>query len=236
MRMPEEINRILTDRVSELLFCSSEEGSTNLRSEGITKGVSVCGDVMADAVFSVRKMLEQVDFADLITSNLPNLPKQFDLMTLHRAENTDNLERMKCISRGLAASSVPIIFPLHPRTRKMIDSYGIQLPDIVTTIDPVGYFEMCLLMKRCRKVVTDSGGLQKEAFWFGRPCITLRDETEWIETLEYGRNVLTGADSSAISSQLNVDAKGFDPPNVYGDGNSSVRITEVITKHFNYLQ
>ena len=233
-RMPEEINRVLTDHVAALLFCSSEEGVTNLAREGITAGVEVCGDVMADAALEVRALLKDAGFALRTGQNLPDLPPDFDLMTLHRAENTDSRERLSSILEGIAQSGRTILFPVHPRTAKAIADRGLTLPANVQPLSPVGYFEMCLLLQRCRMVLTDSGGLQKEAYWFERPCLTLRDETEWVETLNDGWNTLTGANAPAITrGLLSPKNPGAHRP-LYGDGAAAARIARSIRNRFQF--
>jgi UDP-GlcNAc3NAcA epimerase len=232
-RMPEEINRILTDHVSDLLFCSSQEGVTNLAAEGIHKGVHICGDVMADAALHVRGLLEDSAFAAKVGAGLPILPPVYDLLTLHRAENTDDRARMASVLDGLGKSNTPILFPAHPRTGKMLAAYNLELPKNIILLEPVGYFEMCLLLQRCRKALTDSGGLQKEALWFGKPCVTLRDETEWVETLFGGWNHLVGADSQKIAQSRLVGAPDTPCPFLYGDGKAAEKIAQGILRHFN---
>lgn len=197
-RMPEELNRILTDHLAALLFCSSVEGVRNLAREGIREHVCVSGDVMADASSQAREMLREAGFRTAVRSSLPALPDQYYLLTLHRAENTDSPARMERIFAGLAACELPIVFPVHPRTEGCLAQYGLDPGRGVLRIPPVGYFEMSLLLEECAGVLTDSGGLQKEAYWAGRRCLTLRDETEWVETLEGGWNTVVGADREAI--------------------------------------
>lgn len=191
--MPEEINRIVTDRLSALLFCPTPTSVENLSSEGMTTGVHLTGDVMLDAT----RM-----FADAAASKLDSLsvcghpPETYCVATVHRAENTDDPERLRSIFDGLGRISGPVVVPLHPRTRSRIS--GITVPGNVEIRDPAGYLEMLTLVRHARMVLTDSGGLQKESLWLETPCITLRDETEWVETCEGGWNQVVGADADAI--------------------------------------
>ena len=227
-RMPEEVNRILTDHVSSLLFCSSEKGVEHLKFEGITKGVHISGDVMAAAAARARKSLENDSLRAGLHSSFENLPSDFHLMTLHRAENTDNEQRMRDIFSGVASSEHCIVMTTHPRTSKVIEKLGLEIPPNILCIPPVGYFEMCYLLEKCKSVLTDSGGLQKEAYWFGKPCLTLRDETEWVETVESGWNILAGANSKTIASCLGrkIDSPR---PELYGDVNAGQRIANLIS-------
>jgi UDP-GlcNAc3NAcA epimerase len=192
--MPEELNRILTDHVSSLLFTPTSTATSNLSNEGI-KGVKVqqVGDVMYDAAMYYRdKAQRPIDL---------NLAEQFILCTIHRAENTDNPERLSNIISALneIAQTTQVILPLHPRTRKML-SNGKYDTQQITLIDPVSYLQMVWLLEHCRLVITDSGGLQKEAYFFDKPCITTRDETEWVELVTCGANRLAGAEKIEIMS------------------------------------
>ncbi len=224
MKMPEEINRILTDRVSDMLFCPTDMAVTNLRNEGISSKnarIIQSGDVMED---SARLF---TPFATL-PSQLGTLDN-FILVTLHRAENTDDPKRLAGILAGLNRihqSVAPVILPLHPRTRAVIEKLGIDLK--VTTIDPVGYLDMLGLLNRCSLVITDSGGLQKEAFFFRKPCITVRDQTEWVELIEIGANELCPPDEEHLIAlaKKNLDRKITDDQNLYGGGQASLRIAE----------
>lgn len=185
MRMPEEINRILTDRISDWLFCPTENAVENLRNEGfenIPASVLNVGDVMHDAALFYSKVSQQ---KSTITTTL-ELNNSFVIATIHRQENTDSIERLSQIIDGLNLlnKELQVIVPLHPRTREYINKTSIA-PEF-TIIDPVGYFDMIELLKRCSLVITDSGGLQKEAYFFKKPCVTLRNETEWVELLDNG--------------------------------------------------
>lgn len=226
MKMPEEINRILTDQLSDYLFCPTDMAVENLRNEGFfnksTKVLQV-GDVMQDAALFFSQ-----------NASVPNicLPDRFILATLHRAENTDNPARLRQIVTALNrlhTSVSPVVLPLHPRTKKLIAEQGLKLD--VEVIEPVGYFEMVWLLKSCSLVVTDSGGVQKEAFFFGKACVTMRDQTEWVELVEIGANQLVGADTDKIilSSIQNIERHVSDPNNLYGGGHAAQRIVQVLT-------
>ncbi|HCZ9577175.1 TPA: UDP-N-acetylglucosamine 2-epimerase (non-hydrolyzing) [Vibrio cholerae] len=225
MQMPEEINRILTDQVSDLLFCPTDIAVQNLNNEGfVNKPVQVLqvGDVMQDAA---------ILFAKKAAAPAGNLPDQFILATLHRAENTDNPQRLAAIVAGLNelhSSLSPVVLPLHPRTRKLIAEQGLELN--VHLIDPVGYFEMVWLLDHCQLVLTDSGGVQKEAFFFGKACVTMRDQTEWVELIEAGANELVGADTAKIieAATRNAGRRVQDTSNLYGGGEAAQRIVDVL--------
>lgn len=219
-RMPEELNRICTDHLSDLLFCTSEGGRAQLADEGISRGVHVTGDVMADVFHSIRQR------------NMP-LPDGggFALLTLHRAENTDSPEKLRSIFAAIEQSGIRVVFPIHPRTAKMMADANFVLPANLDSREPCSYSEMVSLICACDFVMTDSGGLQKEAYWAGKPCITLRSETEWAELVDAGWNVVTGAETSAIlhSMQSPPRGKALPRPQLYGDdGKAAVRVAGVI--------
>ena len=231
--MPEEINRILADHMSDLLFCPTPTGMANLAREGIEKGVHHVGDVMYDStLFYARKVapLEQG-----MLRRLEVAPESFYLATVHRAENTDSRERLAAIFKAfdeIATEACPLIVPLHPRTAKYVHQYGLQVDNAVKMIDPASYLEMVVLEKNARRILTDSGGVQKEAYFLRVPCVTLRDETEWVETVEAGWNTLTGADTHAI-----VTAAGAPSPSTrtdngpYGDGHAAAQICALLARH-----
>ncbi|MFM5676225.1 non-hydrolyzing UDP-N-acetylglucosamine 2-epimerase [Aeromonas veronii] len=227
MQMPEEINRILTDQISDLLFCPTDTAVRNLHNEGFTnKPVQVLqvGDVMQDAALL---------FAQNAVAPQGELPTTFILATLHRAENTDNPQRLAQIVHALNtlhASVAPVVLPLHPRTRKLVAAQGLQLN--VHLIDPVGYFEMVWLLDHCQLVLTDSGGVQKEAFFFGKACVTMRDQTEWVELVEVGANILVGADTARIIAAVdrNIGHNVQDVHNLYGGGKSAQQIVKFLSK------
>lgn len=225
MQMPEEINRILTDRVSSLLFAPTKRAVENLQREGFENfdcEIVCSGDVMYDVALYYKDRAKK-----------PNMvfPKEFILCTLHRAENTENLQKMKNIFEALnkISSQIPVIMPLHPRTQNKILVNNIQAENIYF-IEPLGYLEMVWALQNCVMVATDSGGLQKEAYYFKKPCITLREETEWVELLEVGCNCLVGADAEKIyqafkkMSDINLNFDAL----LYGNGNASQKILEVI--------
>ncbi len=194
-QMPEEINRVLTDHVSDLLLCPSETAVTHLRNEGITQGVYMVGDVMHDALLWAK---EQAASRSAILRQLGVEEKRYLLATLHRAENTDSPDRLKSILGAFNAVAEPLVFPVHPRARKCIQAAGWQPGPHIRMIDPVGYLDMVQLERSARMILTDSGGVQKEAYWLGVGCITLRDETEWVETVSSGWNRIVGADEEKI--------------------------------------
>jgi UDP-N-acetylglucosamine 2-epimerase len=219
--MPEEINRVLTDRLSTLLFAPSQVAVEHLAREGITRGVHEVGDLMLDAT---RAALER-------GSTLPRPQEPYLVMTLHREESTRSWDRLEPLLRALEAHRETILFPCHPRTRKMIRQQGWE--DRLTNgalrlMDPVGHQDMLGLARHARLVLTDSGGLQKEAYFLGTPCLTLREETEWVETVQVGWNRLVGLDPQRVLEGLD----GFKPaqarPSLYGDGHAAERIAEVL--------
>jgi UDP-GlcNAc3NAcA epimerase len=230
MEMPEEVNRILTDRISDYLFCPTQTAVDNLKNEGydnIKCDIINCGDVMQDAAnFYAKKSKEKADIANAI-----NL-KEFILCTLHRAENTDDEIRLRSIIEALNEihKTTPIVLPLHPRTKGKIENLGIELK--VKLIDPVGYFDMIELLKKCSLVMTDSGGLQKEAFFFKKNCVTIRDQTEWIELLENDVNILAEAKKESIVNSVNLmlNKKSDFSVDLYGKGLACKNIVNEILK------
>lgn len=217
--MPEEINRILTDKISDILFCPTDTAVQNLQNEGIGKNslarIVKCGDVMQDAA---------IFYSDLAQKPEMNLPEQFILATIHRAENTDDPKRLVSIFNALSeiSNKIPIILPLHPRTKMKIENLKFKIENLII-IDPIGYLEMIYLLQNCSLVMTDSGGLQKEAFFFEKPCVTLRDETEWVELIENGFNKIVGTDEDKIISgyQEMSKIKNNYNINLYGKGEAS---------------
>lgn len=223
VRMPEEINRILTDRVSSLLFCPTKEAVNNLNNEGISHcnpntKVVLSGDVMFDGAIFYKKLAKKP--IDIKLSN------NFVLCTIHRAENTDNTDRLAQILAALneVALTKQVILPLHPRTKKVIEASDLDTSNL-TISNPVGYLNMVWLINNCSLVITDSGGLQKEAFFYNKRCLITRDETEWGELIEIGANVLVGADKSKILYNFNSSYKNAESVDVYnnlfGIGNAS---------------
>jgi len=227
-RMPEEINRVLTDRLSALLFCPTRTAIENLENEGITSGVRLAGDVMYEAFVTLR---EKALRESAILPDMGLKAGKFCLATVHRQENTDDPARLSAIFRAfdrLASADCPFVLPLHPRTRKMIRDkvHAGDRQSQVRLIDPVDYFDMIVLESNARMVLTDSGGVQKEAFFAGVPCITLREETEWVETVASGWNHLAGADTDRIVEAFRKIEKGGEEggtkkSGLYGKGNAS---------------
>lgn len=226
-RMPEEVNRVLTDHISRWLFCPSESAAVQLRKEGIIDGVEVIGDVMkdglTDALATAASQPERL-------TRLIGGTTDYSLMTLHRAENTDDPVRLDGILRGIAASPNPIVLPLHPRTEKALARHRLTLPATVRAVPPAGYLDMAALLGACRMVLTDSGGLQKEAYWARKPCLTLRDETEWIETVESGWNTVTGADPARIAAAMSAPTIPALHPDLYGTSGASKRIASTLAR------
>ena len=197
-RMPEEINRVVTDHLSSWLFCPSPTAVANLAREGIVRGVELVGDVMLDVL---RAHLEGVERRSRILDRLGLRPRGYLLATVHRAENTDDGEHLGNIVKAfvvLAASSETVVFAVHPRTRTRLESLGLNAPPGLRLIDPVSYMDMLALERQAKVILTDSGGVQKEAYWCGVPCVTLREETEWVETVQEGWNVLVGTEPDRI--------------------------------------
>ena len=225
-RMPEEVNRVVADHLSALLLCPTQTAVANLAAEGMREGVQMVGDVMYDA------FLQNLDRARTQCTVLDDLGLQrgsYDLLTVHRAENVDDPRRLGAILEGVGASRRRVVFPVHPRTRAALARDGAQVAPGVMLIDPVGYLEMLVLEDGAAKVVTDSGGVQKEAYFAGRPCITLRDRTEWTETVEEGWNVLAGTDPAKVASAM----RDFNPegerPKLFGDGHAAERVVDALS-------
>jgi UDP-GlcNAc3NAcA epimerase len=226
MKMPEEVNRILTDRISKILFCPTQTAIDNLNQEGFQHydcKVVLAGDVMFDAVKHYQSKID-THATVLQTQHLEG--KRFVLATLHRAENTNDPARLRAICEALNEinQEVTLVLPLHPRTKAFLESNHIPLH--AHSIEPVGYFDMLALLKNCQLVLTDSGGLQKEAYFFEKFCITLRDQTEWVELVQVGANVLAGADKETIvkhfksNYQKSIKVK----EGLYGDGHAAATI------------
>ena len=225
MKMPEEINRILTDRISTLLFCPTDSAVKNLRAEGLDEGIVRTGDVMADALFYYRT------FAAEKAKIFKSAPaEKFVLATIHRAENTDDPVRLKNIFSALEEinQKIPIYLPLHPRTRGKLKELGITPK--VHILDPIGYFDMLQLLNNCSLVMTDSGGVQKEAYLCQKPCVTFRDETEWVELVDNGVNKLVGTTSEYIikAAYSFLDKAPLFTEALYGDGRAADQIIEKI--------
>ena len=226
-QMPEEINRTLTDHLSKYLFCPTQVSILNLKNEGITEGVFHVGDVMYDAAITFGKIAE---LTSNILSTLQLEKKQFYLCTVHRAENTDNSERLSQIMEALveiARTDCPVILPLHPRTKKYVDSRQIESNKAFRLIEPVDYLAMIMLEKNAKTILTDSGGVQKEAYFHKTPCITLRDETEWVETITAGWNQLAGyrKESIFLCLENNLQQSVIEE---YGNGRAADKIIQTL--------
>ncbi|HEX3033491.1 MAG TPA: UDP-N-acetylglucosamine 2-epimerase (non-hydrolyzing) [Bacillota bacterium] len=247
-RMPEEINRLLTDHLAQWLFCPTRAALLNLRQEGIVPGswsardqggvavdgldgfprVSLPGDVTYDAALYYQRLAKP---SSKLTRTMAAVDGPFYLATLHRAENTDDSHRLVSIIAALdsIAATTPLVLPLHPRTSRLVAALGLQIRNI-TLLEPLGYFDMLYLLTGCKGIFTDSGGVQKEAYYFGKPCVTLRDETEWEELVQLGCNVLTGADSQAIlAAEQTMESRpcNFGAP-LFGSGDAGKKIVETL--------
>lgn len=226
--MPEEVNRIVTDHLSELLFCPTGESVKNLEREGLGERARMTGDVMFDAVRVFGQISEERG-GPLTEAYRPDA---FALATLHRAGNTDNPERLQRILGAIdaiARTVCPVVMPLHPRTTARLAEMKWR-PEAISVVAPLSYLEMLLLEKRARFILTDSGGVQKEAYFSRKPCITLRDETEWVETLHGNCNVLAGSDPVRIQAAVAAAAGAGPWTEVYGDGEAGVKIAEALMR------
>lgn len=235
--MPEEQNRVLTDHISDLLLCPTQTAVENLKREGITEGVANTGDIMYDAVMRNLKVSlqkysggawhDELDSHDPIACDLKE--KQYYLATIHRAENTDDTVKLHEIFMALGMLDKPVLMPLHPRTKKLIEAQQIPVSNIVI-VDPVGYLLMLYLTANAHMVMTDSGGLQKEAYFLRTPCTTLRDQTEWVETLQNGWNVLSPIDRTRIkqAASRELSCLQYPQPALFGDGNAAGHICNAI--------
>ncbi len=236
MDMPEEVNRILTDRISEILYAPTETALENLAKEGYANfdiEIVQSGDVMQDAaIFYAKTAAEKTTIVKEL--NLSS----FVLCTMHRAENTDDPKRLKELVAGLNALNaiIPVVLPLHPRTQKIIAQQGLTLE--VKVIPPVGYFDMISLLTACSLVLTDSGGLQKEAYFFGKNCVTMRDQTEWVELVNGGFNVLVGAnkDELLLQSKRMLEKQNDYTGDLYGGGLAGKKIVSHLVNWFNKKQ
>jgi len=226
--MPEEVNRVLTDHASDLLFAPSKKAAENLKEEGINQGVHVVGDVMYDTILWAKEVASK---ESEILREFDLVENEFILSTVHRAGNTDNRERLEEIIKGLSDASLPVLLPIHPRTEKKLKKYGLweEARKKIKIVDPVGYLDFVRLMDTAKRIATDSGGIQKEAFFLNTPCVTLRDETEWVETVESGWNELVGVKASEIRGALDREWElPSEKPKPYGDGNAAEKIVEVL--------
>ena len=220
LSMPEERNRIEVDRVADLLLCPDEHSRATLKGEGVTGSTEVVGDVMADATRL---------FLPLARKRFPSTlaPQSYVVATLHREANVEE-RRLSRIVQGLNRLAEPVVFPAHPRTHAALLRYGLELSAHISITSPLGYLELAALASQARVVLTDSGGLQKEAYWYGVPCVTLRSSTEWVDTVRVGANILVDDDPAAIAAAVADARMPSDLPTLYGDGHASERIAEVL--------
>jgi UDP-GlcNAc3NAcA epimerase len=232
-KMPEEVNRILTDHISSLLFSPTQTSIDNLKNEGVVDSVHNVGDVMYDAVLYNTKLAE--DKVDISSYGVKS--KEYVLATIHRAENTDDKERLQAIFESLNKLDKTVILPLHPRTEKKLKDFKlyhlVESSNVIKVIEPVSYLEMLLLESNAYAIVTDSGGVQKEAYFMKVPCFTLRDQTEWVETVDIGWNTLVDPVKMDLNILINTPHTAKYVENIYGDGNASRAIVEII---MNYLE
>lgn len=228
MKMPEEQNRILTDHLSSLLFAPTSTAIDNLKKENLVKGVYNVGDVMYDAIKFFSGIAET---RSRILDTIGVEREKYILCTIHRAENTNYIERLRSIVEALDESGQKIVLPLHPRTLKYMGDYGLKPGGNIHIVDPLGYLDMVMLEKHASKIVTDSGGVQKEAYFMGKPCITLRDETEWVETVQTGWNVIVGADKELIKKNILEFNPAGERKELFGSGNAAQLILKHISEY-----
>lgn len=235
-KMPEEHNRVLTDHCSDLLLCPTQTAVNNLAKEGLTQNVHLVGDTMYDAVLQFSEIARQ---RSTILQDLHLQPKTYYLATVHRPYNTDRPEHLGNILHAFLELGETIIFPVHPRTRRKI----AELPESplilygtnnIHMIDPVGYLDMLTLERNARAILTDSGGMQKEAYFLGVPCVTLRPETEWVETVAMGWNILVGCDPKRIVEAVHMTKPSVNSPPLYGDGNAAGSIERCLNTEMSF--
>jgi UDP-N-acetylglucosamine 2-epimerase len=228
--MPEEINRIVSDRLSQFLFCPTKTAVENLKKEGVKGGIFYTGDVMYDALWENRKI---ADKKSSILARLNLKPRSYLFAPVHRAENTDIKKNLENIINAFGKSGDLIIFPIHPRTKKALRKFGIKNHENIKLVEPLGYLDSLKLQANSKKVLTDSGGVQKEAYILKIPCLTLRKETEWVETVKDEWNILVGAEEKNIIKAI----RGFSPKgpqhNYFGSGDASEKITNILKKFKN---
>jgi UDP-N-acetylglucosamine 2-epimerase len=229
-RMPEEINRVLTDHMSDLLLCPSGRAIENLRAEGVTVGVEFTGDVMHGELIRTR---DSLGGRNPVAERLGLATEPYVVATMHRASNTDDPARAGAVIealRRLAAGGQPVVFPVHPRATELVGAFGVC--EGVNTIEPLGYRDMVALTAGASAVVTDSGGLQKEAVWLGVPCVTIREQTEWVETVEDGWNVVVGTAMERIVEAVRSAAAPAQPFDRYGGDDGAARVVRSILARF----
>lgn len=226
-RMPEEINRLVTDQLSLMYFCVSQTAVRQLAKEGLTRNVHWVGDVMLDANLANRTLARQ---KSKILSRLGVSTGKYGLVTVHRAANTDDPARLSSIMGALGKVEEKVIFPVHPRTRSVLQKLDIRIGENLQLIEPLGYFDMLVLEENARIIATDSGGVQREAYFVQKPCLTLRDETEWMETVEAGWNRLVGVDANCIESAWKTFSPSAIQPPIFGDGTASDKIAGILDR------
>ena len=226
-KMPEEINRIITDHISHNHFCPTEEAVQNLKKEGIANGVFLTGDVMCDSV--IKNQLDD-DLTISLLNKYGLSEKSYNLLTLHRPQNVDNMETLSSFLDSFSKINKKIFWPLHPRTKNNLNKFNLEksIPSNIILSPPLGYRQMLCLIKNSFKVMTDSGGVQKESYILRKQCITLRDDTEWVETLTNGWNVLVGKDQKLLLAESNNKVESQNHKNYYGEGDASGKIVRII--------
>lgn len=224
-RMPEERNRIAVDRLAALRLCTHEAAAAQLAREGLSVGTRVVGDVMRDVLERGRELLRQRDPEPLPFGVRPG---EYVVATLHRAGNTEDATRLGQILSALAALPLPVVFPLHPRTRQAVERAGLSLRGAIRATPPLGYLQMLQLMSTAAAIVTDSGGLQKEAMWLAVPCVTVRPSTEWVETVETGWNRLVAADAAAVERAVREAKRPAQDREPYGPVGAAQRVVTAI--------
>jgi UDP-N-acetylglucosamine 2-epimerase len=226
-RMPEEINRLVADQLSSAFFCVSQTAVNQLAKEGITRNVFWVGDVMLDANLANRALARQ---KSTVLSKLELAPEQYGLVTVHRAANTDDPNRLANIVKALSQVGETVVFPVHPRTRGALQKLEVQFGGNICLIEPVGYYDMMVLEENARIVATDSGGVQREAYFMRKPCLTLRDETEWTETVQVGWNKLVGVDIDCIVNEWKTFSPPAAQPPIFGDGIAGEKIANILSE------
>jgi UDP-N-acetylglucosamine 2-epimerase len=226
--MPEEINRVIIDNISHYLFSPTKRGIENLYNNGIKDNVFLVGDVMLDSIMYYRDL---IDNRPKIPKELARNDKQYLLLTLHREANTDNKERLKNILTAISSIIYPVIFPIHPRTKQRIRDFNLKIPKNICVIPPAGYFEFLRLISHSFKLLTDSGGVQKQAFFLSKPCVTLRPNTEWVETTENGWNILVDDQPEKIIAAVSgFNPRGCPDLSLFGKGESSKKIIDIVMR------
>lgn len=226
-RMPEEINRLAVDSISRLHFCVSRRATQQLRREGMIDSVYHVGDVMLDAMNSYRALANETS---QILETLELESGKYALVTVHRAANTDNPNRLGQLVDSLNAVEEQIVFPVHPRTRRALEDLSKPLGKHIRLCEPVGYLDMICLEENARLIATDSGGVQREAYFLGKPCLTLRDETEWVETIETGWNTLVGVSPGRILTAWHTHTPPAERPPIFGEGDAGKKIVEILER------